>query len=59
MLTISTVVLHENAHPHSAQKTHELLKQLKWDVLINLDLAPNDIHLFIYMKNWPAYQHFR
>lgn len=41
---------HDNARPHTAKKTTDLLQTLGWDVLphppYSPDLAPSDYHLF-------------
>ena len=33
MLITGNMFLHDNASPHDVQKTQELLKQFKWDIL--------------------------
>jgi len=47
-------LLHENARPHSAHVTIELLEKFKWDLLDHppyiQDLAPSDLHLFLQLK---------
>jgi hypothetical protein len=44
------VLLHDNAHPHTAAQTVETLKKLNFEVLQHLqyspDLAPLDYDLF-------------
>lgn len=61
-LSCGVVLFHDNARPHSARKTQEILKQFKWDVFdhppYSPDLAPSDFHLFTRMKKWLASQHF-
>lgn len=62
LLTSGVVLLHDNARPHSARRTQDLLSQFKWDVFIHPpyspDLAPSDYHLFPHMKKWLGSQHF-
>jgi transposase len=44
------VLLHDNARPHTANPTYELLWRYNWEVLdhppYSPDLAPSDFHLF-------------
>lgn len=62
LLTSGVVFVHDNARPHTAQRTTELLEKFKWDVFVHPpyspDLAPSDFHLFPYMKRWLASQRF-
>jgi hypothetical protein len=62
MLTKGVVLLHDNAHPHTAARTNALIKHFNWEIFdhpsYSLDLAPNDYHLFSKMKVWLATQHF-
>jgi hypothetical protein len=48
------IFLHENAGPHTACVTMELLEEFHWEYLthlsISLDLAPNDCYLFGSLK---------
>ena len=50
LLSKSVVLLHDNAHPHTAAHTAETLRKLKFDVMAHPpyspDLAPSDYHLF-------------
>lgn len=43
-------VPHDNARPHSARKTLDKIKELRWEVLphpsYSPDMAPSDYHLF-------------
>ncbi|GFW72265.1 mariner Mos1 transposase [Trichonephila clavipes] len=61
-LTSKILFLHDNARPHTANNTQELLNSFKWEVfshpLYSTDLAPGDFHLFSKMKNWLATQRF-
>ena len=45
-----SVLLHDNAHPHTAAHTAEMLRKLKFEVMAHPpygpDLAPSDYHLF-------------
>ena len=49
-LSKSTVLLHDNARPHTAAHTVETLQKQKFELLAQLpyspDLAPSDYHLF-------------
>ncbi|GBM74511.1 Histone-lysine N-methyltransferase SETMAR [Araneus ventricosus] len=48
------VLLHGNARPHTYAATQELLDQFGWEIFdhppYNPDLAPNDFHLFLKLK---------
>jgi hypothetical protein len=52
----SVVLLHDNAHLHTAAHTRALLKHFNWELFdcppYSPDLAPRDCHLFTYLKNW-------
>jgi histone-lysine N-methyltransferase SETMAR len=54
------VPLHENPLPHTVARTRALLEHLNWELFdhrpYSPDLAPNDYHLFIYLKNWMGSQ---
>jgi hypothetical protein len=54
MLTCGVCRLHDNARPHVARSTTELLDQFGWDAVAHpphsLDLAPSDFRLFTKMK---------
>jgi [histone H3]-lysine36 N-dimethyltransferase SETMAR len=62
LLSSGVVFLHDNARPHAAQKTKDLLGQFKWDVFshppYSPDLAPSDYFLFMHMKKWLGSQRF-
>lgn len=62
LLSSGVVFLHDNARPHAAQKTKDLLDKFKWDVFAHPpyspDLAPSDYHLFMHMKKWLGSQRF-
>lgn len=44
------LLIHDNARPHTAYATQDLLEKLNWEVFPHpphsLDLAPSDFHLF-------------
>ncbi|GBM57008.1 Mariner Mos1 transposase [Araneus ventricosus] len=54
LLSSGVVVLHDNARPHTAVRTGEVLLKFKWGVFqhppYSPDLAPSDFHLFTAMK---------
>jgi hypothetical protein len=56
------LLLHDNAHPHTANKTNQTLRNFKWEVLehppYRPDLAPSDIHLFGHLKYHLSAEHF-
>jgi hypothetical protein len=56
MLTYGVVLAHDNARPHTAARTPELLEHFNWELFDHLpcspDLAPSDYHLFTHPKNW-------
>ncbi|GBN77800.1 Histone-lysine N-methyltransferase SETMAR [Araneus ventricosus] len=56
LLSSGVVLLHDNARPHTAVRTGEVLRKFKWDVFqhppYRKDLALSDFHLFIAMKKW-------
>jgi histone-lysine N-methyltransferase SETMAR len=62
MLTYGVVLLHYNARPHTAALTQALMGHFVWELFhhppYSPDLAPNDYHLFIYLKNWFRSQFF-
>jgi hypothetical protein len=49
MLIASVVLLHDNAHPHTAARTRALLEHFDWELFDHPphspDLAPIDYHL--------------
>jgi hypothetical protein len=51
-----TVLLHDNACPHTVVSTRAHLENLNWELFdhppYSPDLAPSDYHLFTYPKNW-------
>ena len=54
LLTRKVLLMHDNARPHSAKKTQDLLGQFNWEIfshpLYSPDLAPSDFHLFPHLK---------
>ncbi|GBM72519.1 hypothetical protein AVEN_263464-1 [Araneus ventricosus] len=54
MLNDGVILLHDNARPHTARKTQELLQKFKWEVWshppYSPDLAPSDYFLFPELK---------
>lgn len=61
--TEGVLLLHDNARPHTAQSTVDLLHSWKWEVLphppYSPDLAPSDFHLFPCMKKYLRGRHFQ
>lgn len=61
-LSSQILFLHDNARPHTANRTREVLDAFKWEVFphppYSPDLAPSDYHLFPTMKSWLATQRF-
>ena len=62
LLTASVVLLHENARPHSAGETCDLITKFGWDCLphppYSPNLAPSDYHLFPALKLHLGASHF-
>jgi len=62
MLSSGIVLLHDNARPHTAAGTAQMLQQFRWEVFdhppYSPDLAPSDYHLFMHLKKWLASQSF-
>ena len=62
MLSSGIVLLHDNARPHTAAQTAQLLQQFRWEVFdhppYSPDLAPSDYHLFMHLTKWLASQSF-
>ena len=56
MLTSGILLLHDNACPHSARSTQQLLVKFRWERFehppYSPDLAPSDFHLFPELKKW-------
>ncbi|GBO16096.1 hypothetical protein AVEN_260423-1 [Araneus ventricosus] len=62
LLSSGVMLLHDNARPHIAVRSGEVLRKFKWDVFqhppYSPDLAPSDFYLFTAMKKWLGGQHF-
>ncbi len=62
LLKQKSLLLHENATPHSEKLTQSLLNQLKWDVFCHLvflrDLLLSDYHLILGLKCDLGSRHF-
>lgn len=58
LLSKDVVLLHDGAHPHTANQTQELIISLSWEQLDHhphsLDIAPSDYHL--HLKTHLAWQ---
>jgi len=56
MLSVTILLLHDNAQPHSATQTQDLITSFKWEQMDHLlyspDLAPSDYHLFLHVKKF-------
>lgn len=62
LLSSGIVFLHDNARPHTATATREIIEKFKWEIFdhppYSPDLAPSDFHLFMHLKNFLASQKF-
>lgn len=56
LLTSGVLLLHDNARPHSAIQTQNLIRSFGWEQIdhppYSPDLAPSDFHLFRYLKEF-------
>ena len=56
LLTSGVLLLHDNARPHSALQTQNLIRSFGWEQIdhppYSPDLAPSDFHLFRYLKEF-------
>jgi len=63
MLTSGVVLLHDNAHPHTAARTQALLQKFRRDLFDHPPYSPDptlsDFHLFSRMKVWLETQRLR
>lgn len=63
MLTKGVCLLHDNARPHTAHVTTQLLGSFSWDILdhppYSPDLAPSDYHLFTSLKMFMGGKRFQ
>jgi [histone H3]-lysine36 N-dimethyltransferase SETMAR len=62
MLSQGLVLLHDNARPHTAGVTQNLIQQFGWEQFdyppYSPDLAPSDYHLFLHLKRDFGGRHF-
>jgi hypothetical protein len=62
IMTSGVVLLYDNARPYTAARTQAVMEYFIWELFdhrpYNLDLAPNDYHLFTYLKKWFRSQRF-
>jgi hypothetical protein len=58
MLSRGVVMIHDNARPHTAAATQNLITTFGWEQFDNPlhspDLAPSDFHLFLHLKSLVA-----
>ena len=63
MLSRGIGLLHDNARPHTAAATQELLENFGWEQLdhppYSPDLAPSDYHLFLHLKSFLGGKRFQ
>jgi len=56
MLSAAILLLHDNARPHSAAQTQDLITSFRWGQMdhppYSPDLAPSDFHLFLHLKKF-------
>ena len=60
MLNVTILLLHDNARPHSAAQTQDLITSLRWEQMdqppppspYSPDLVPSDFHLFLHLKKF-------
>ena len=56
MLSATILLLHDNARPHSAAQTQDLITSFRWERMdhppYSPDLAPSDFHLFLHLKKF-------
>jgi histone-lysine N-methyltransferase SETMAR len=62
LLTRGVLLLHDNARPHTAAQTQDLITSFGWEQLdhppYSPDLAPSDFHLFTHLKRFLGGQRF-
>ena len=53
---VTILLLHDNARPHSAAQTQDLITSFRWEQMdhppYSPDLAPSDFHLFLHLKKF-------
>jgi histone-lysine N-methyltransferase SETMAR len=56
ILSSSVMLLHDNAHLHTAARTQAMLQEFGWEIFehpaYSPDLAPSDFHLFPKLKEF-------
>jgi len=56
MLSATILLLHDNARPHSAAQTQDLITSFRWKQMdhppYRPDLAPSNFHLFLHLKKF-------
>ncbi|KAJ4428302.1 hypothetical protein ANN_24320 [Periplaneta americana] len=62
MLTDGVVLLHDNARPHTARNTQNLISKFGWEQIdhppYSPDMAPSDFHFFLHLKKFLGGQRF-
>jgi len=62
MLITTILLLHDNARPHSAPQTQDLITSIRWEQRdhpsYSPDLSPSDFHLFLHLKNFLGVKRF-
>ena len=62
MLSATILLLHDNARPHSAAQTQDLITSFRWEQMdhppYSSDLSPSDFHLFLHLKKFPGGKRF-
>ncbi len=61
--TVPVIFLQDNARPHTANVTKQLLEQFDWEVLehppYSPDMAPSDYHLFRSLEHFLRHKKFQ
>ena len=61
MLSNGIVLLHDNARPHAANRTQDLIASFGWEQFVHPpyspNIAPSDYHVFLHLKNHLGDQH--
>ena len=56
ILSATILLLHDNARPHSAAQTQDLITSFRWEQMdhppYSPDLVPSDFHLFVHLKKY-------